>query len=166
VSEAASWCGGGSYSNKAEYSSWETGDTTPPADWFSPGDFAGGTPRYDFMHSPKDYGAVSVSNPTFGGAVNIGTSTRWIGSMPAGQSTGYFRYRFRGWKTCGVGQVTARIAAYNTFSLYFDGALVGSGSTPGQTYEYSLTTTCKKEHLIAVKVDKPGGGNAFALQIH
>jgi hypothetical protein len=61
--------------------------------------------------------------------------------------------------------MTAYVAAANTFTLWVNGSLVGTGSTPGQTYTYPLNLTAGKENIVAIKVDKPGGGNAFLFDL-
>lgn len=163
VSEAAAWCSPSVWSSDASLTAWETGDTTPVSDWYA---LAGpnGEYRYDFIHSPKDYGALGTAPygtppATFPSV----TGARWVGSQQSAQATGYYRMRFRGWKT---GWVNVYINAYNTFQLYFDGSWLGGGATPGGTYNYlSIPITLGKEHLVAVKVEKLGGGHAFALDI-
>jgi hypothetical protein len=159
VSEAAAWCTPSVWSSYAEFSSYETG--TLEADWYA---LAGpnGENRYDFTQQPKDHGPLGTAPFGTPSGFPSNSGARWLGSSPSSQATGYFRYRFRGWKTA---QVTLWLAANSTFEVYADGIWVGAGATPGIAYAYPLDISQGKEHLIAVKVDKPGGGNAFALDI-
>jgi len=159
--EALDWCVPSVWSSSAEFTSWQTGDAALKADWYSPGTPADS--RYDFTHSPKDYGPIGTApfgTPAGWPASNSGA--RWIGTNSSTQETGYFRFRYRSWSTA---TMTVYIAATDTFTLYFNGSMVGTGSTPGQTYTYPLYLTAGKEHVVAVQVDKPGGGNAFLLDL-
>jgi hypothetical protein len=162
VSEAASWCSASVWSDNVEWSSWETGDTALKTDWYAPAGPVGDVYRYDFMHSPKKHGPLGTA--PFGSPSGFGATSgaRWIGSLPSTQETGYFRFRFRGWKTASA---SVKIAAYDSFTLWFDGTVVGSGTVPGLPYSYALPMSKGKEHLVAVKVHKAGGGNAFVFDL-